>query len=130
MNVVDVWLAHQCITRTADTQADFYNYLDEEMIDNTYNMFIIRHVEGRRRTIVDSDDETVNDDNPLLGRINGDPRRGIALHVNPTEKRRNNRDGTEIRYLLQGECKVFRKKMTHVCLDCADIDAVKNEIWV
>ena len=41
----------------AEIQADFYNYLDEEMIDNTYNRFIIQRTEGRRRTIVDSDDD-------------------------------------------------------------------------
>ena len=29
MNVVDVWLVYQGINRTADTQADLYNYLDE-----------------------------------------------------------------------------------------------------
>ena len=91
---------------------------------------MIWSVEGRRRAIVDSYDKTVDDDNPLFGRINGDPRCGIDLHVKPTNNRRNNRDGTETQYLLQGECKVFWKKKTHVCLDCADIDAVKNEMWV
>ena len=84
---------------------------------------------GRRRTIVDSDDKTVNDENPVFGRINGNTGCGIALHVTPTEKRRKKRDGAETQYLLQGECKVCRKKMTHVCSDCADIDAVKNEMW-
>ena len=97
MNVADVWLAYQGITRTAETQADFYNYLAEEMIDNTYDRFMIRSAEGRRRTIVDSDDETIFDDNPLFGRINGAPRCGIALHVTPTKKRRKKRIGPETR---------------------------------
>ena len=39
-------------------------------------------------------------------------------------------DGTETQYLLRGECKVCRKKTTRVCSDCADTDAVKNEMWV
>ena len=52
MNGVDVWLAYQGITRTAEIQADFYNYLAEEMI---------QRVKGRRRTIVESDDDYVND---------------------------------------------------------------------
>ena len=91
---------------------------------------MIRREEGRRRTIVDSDDETFDDKTPLFGRINGAPRCVIALYVTPTKKRRNKRDGTETQYLLQGECKVCRKKMTHVCSDFAYIDAVKNEMWV
>ena len=86
----------------AEIQADFYNYLDEEMIDNTYNRFIIQRTEGRRRTIVDSDDDCSDDDNPLFGRINGAPRCGISLHITPNKKIRNKRDSTETQYLLQG----------------------------
>ena len=96
------------------------------MIDNTYDRFMMGSAEGRRRTIVDSDEETFDDKNPLFGRINGAPRFGIALHVTPTKKRRKKRDGTETQYLLQGECKVFQKKTTYACLDFADTDAVKN----
>ena len=71
MNVVNAWLAYQCITRTADIQYYFHNYLDEEMIDTIYNRFMIRCAEGRRRKIVDSDEKYVDDKNPLFGRING-----------------------------------------------------------
>ena len=110
-------------------QADFHNYLAEEMIDNTYDRLMIQHEKRRRRTIVDSADY-VDDKNPLFGRINGAPRCGIALHVTPTKKSRKKRDGAETQYLLQGECKVFQKKTTHVCSDCADTDEVRNEIWV
>ena len=56
---------------------------------------MIRSAEGRRRIIVDSDDETCDEENPLFVRINGAPICGVALHVNPTKKRRNTRDGTE-----------------------------------
>ena len=73
------------------------------MIDNTYDRFMMRRAEGRRRTIVVSEDDYVDNDNPLFGRINGAPRCGIALHVTPTTKRRKKRDGTETQYLLQGE---------------------------
>ena len=71
MIMVNVWLAYQGITRTADTQAYFYNYLARYIIYNTYNRFMIWNAEGRRRTIVDSDDEAVYENNPLFGRING-----------------------------------------------------------
>ena len=107
MNVVDVWLAYQVITGTTDTQADLYNYIAEEIIDNTYDRFMMWSSEGRRRNIVYSDDETFDDDNPLFGRINGAPRCGIVLHVTPTKKRRKKRDGIETQYLIQDECKFF-----------------------
>ena len=130
MNVLDVCLAYQCITRTADIQADFYNYLAEEMIDNTYDRFMMRRAEGRRRTIVDSDDDYVDNDNPLFGRINGATICVISIHVTSTKKSRKNRDGKDTQYLLQAKCKVFRNNMTHVRSDCADTYAVKNEMWV
>ena len=57
MNVVCVWLAYHVITSTAEIQAGFYNYLDEDMMDNIYVRFMIRRAEGRRKTIVDSYDD-------------------------------------------------------------------------
>ena len=94
MNLVYVWLEYQGITGTAETQNNFHNYLDEEIIDNTYDRFMMQSEEGRRRNIVDSDDETFDYDNPLFGRINYAPRCVIALHVTPTKKRRKKMDGT------------------------------------
>ena len=90
----------------------------------------MRSAEGRRRKISDSDDGTLVDNNPLFGRTNGAPRCGIALHVAPTKKERKKRGRIETQYLLKGECKVCWKNTTHVCSDCADRDAVKNEMWV
>ena len=94
MNVVDVWLAYQRITRKDEIQADFYNYLDEDMVYNTQDRFMIWSAEYRRRTIVDSDDYYIDEENPLFGRINGAPRCGISLHVITTKKRRKNNYGT------------------------------------
>ena len=94
MNVVDVWLAYQGITKMEDIQDDLYNYMAEEMIDNTYNRFMIRRAEGMRRTIVDSDGDYVDDKKPLFGRINGVSRCGISLHVTPTKKMSKKRYGT------------------------------------
>ena len=67
-----------------NTQANLYNYLSEEIIYNTFGRFMTRSAEGRRRTIVDSDDKIFDDDHPLFGRINGAPRCGISLHVTPS----------------------------------------------
>ena len=100
------------------------------MTNNTYDRFMMRSAEGRRRNIVDSDEKTFDDDNLMFGRINGVPRCGISLHVTPTKKRRKKRYGTGTKYLLKGECKVFRNKTTHVYLDCADTNVVINEMLV
>ena len=87
---------------------------------------MMRSAEGRRSNIVDSDEKTFDDENPLFVPINGSPRCGISLHATPTKKRRKKSYGTDNQYLLQGECKVCRKKITHVCLYCTYTDAVKN----
>ena len=100
------------------------------MIDNTYDSFMIRSAEGGNRTIVDSDEKTFDDDNPMFGRINGAPRCVISLHVTPTKNIRKKSSGAETQYLLQGECKFCWKKTVRVCLDCVYIDSVKNEMWV
>ena len=87
---------------------------------------MMRSAEGRRRNIVDSDDKNFDDDNPLFGQINGDLICKISLHVTPTKNRRRERDGTETQYLIQGKCKVCRKKTRHVRSDFTDTNAVKN----
>ena len=73
------------------------------MIDNTYDRFMVRRAEGRSRTLVDSEDKTVDDDNPLFFWINGSPRCGISLHLTPTNESRKKRGGKETQYLLQGK---------------------------
>ena len=88
--MVNVRLEYQGITRTTEIQDDFFNDLDKYMIDKTYNKLMIQRSEGMRRIIVDSDDDYVDDENPLFGLINCAHRCGIYLHVNTTKKRRNN----------------------------------------
>ena len=73
------------------------------MMENTYNRFMIRRAEGRRKTVVDSDDDYFNEKNSLFGRISGEPRSGIALHITTTKNGSKKRDGIETQYLLQGE---------------------------
>ena len=67
---------------------------------------------GEEEEIVDSDENYVDDENPLFGRINGAPRCLIPLHVTPTKKMRKNMDGTDTQYLFQGKCKLFQKNMS------------------
>ena len=66
--------------------------MDEDIIDNTNDRFMINISEIGRRTIDDSDDDYVDEKNPLFGNIDGATRCGIDLHVTPTKKRRKNRD--------------------------------------
>ena len=87
---------------------------------------MIQSAEGSRRTIVDSNDKTFDDDNQLFVRINGATRCGFSLHDGPTKKRSKKRYGTETQYLLQGECKVCRYPQQRMLSDCVDTDAVKN----
>ena len=65
----------------------------------------MRSAEGRRGTIVDSDNKTFDDENPLFGQINGSLRCGISAHATPTKNKRKKSYGIETQCLLQGECK-------------------------
>ena len=58
-------------------------------MDNTYDRFMIWRAEGMRINIVDSDDETFDDDNPLFGRTNGAPGCGICNSGMPKSVLRN-----------------------------------------
>ena len=71
----------------AVTQDDFYNYLNEEMIDNTYNRLMMQSAKRRRTNLVDSDDKTFDGDSPLFGPKNGAPISEISLHVTPTNRK-------------------------------------------
>ena len=85
------------------------------MIDNTYNRFMIWSAEGRRRKFFDSDDETVDDNNPLFGRINGATICVISIHVTSTKKSRKNRDGKDTQYLLQASARSAGRRR-HMCV--------------
>ena len=85
------------------------------MIDNTYDRFMMRSAEGRRRTILDSDDETFDDDNPLFGCINGATICGISLHAKPTKKRRNKRDGKKLNTCFKASERYYGRRR-HMCV--------------
>ena len=58
------------------------------MIEYTYNRFMIPRAEGRRMTMVESDDDYVDDKNPLFVWIDGASRCVIPLHVTSTNNSR------------------------------------------
>ena len=75
------------------------------MLDSTYNIFMIQSAEGRRRTILNYDDETVNEDKTLFGRINGAPRCVIALYSPPPNNRRKRSDGKENQQFIKASAR-------------------------
>ena len=115
MNVVDVWLSYQGIIETKEPQSDFHNCCVEEMIDNTYDRFMMQSAEGRRRNIVDYDDKTFDDDNILFIQINGAPRCGISLHVTPNKNRREKCMGEKLNTCFKASARSARR-IRHVCV--------------
>ena len=76
---------------------------------------MMRSAEGRKRNIVDSDEKTFDDDNPLFGQINSAPRCGISLHVTPTKKRRKKSDGTETHTCFKASARSSVRRR-HMCV--------------
>jgi hypothetical protein len=131
MCIVDAWYAYsQCTkasTRTNQSanndekQKEFYSFLAEELIDNTYDSV------GR------STRKNGQDAGPRLVTANGLARCGIEAHLSPTKRRRVEK-GVTTNGLYQGKCRVCRKKTVFVCSACkdADADGIKHgkEVWL
>ena len=93
------------------------------MIDITYDRFMIRQKYGRRGTIVDSDNDYVNDKNPLFGRINGATRSVIDLHVKPTKKRRRRGMGQRFNNCFKASARSAGRRR-QMC-----VRSVRTHIW-
>ena len=111
MSVVDSWLVYKKCTDVKETQAEFYAFLAEEMIDNTLDGVTIR---CSARTVATA--------NPVALHVDGTPRCGIAAHLTPTKLKRRKKDGALTPYTLQGNCMVCKKKTTWTCSQCIDDD--------
>ena len=126
MIVVDTWLAYRQCTGTDEEQKDFYTYLSEELIDNTYD-----HVHNRRRRRADDQGSVNTAGSPeLFDRVTGNPRAGTSAHLTPTKRKKTSRDGLETAYALQGRCKVCKKLSTYACSLCMDDDPSAPEVWM
>ena len=105
IGIVDAWFAFQGSiggTMCDIKQWDFYEYLSEELIEDTLDVRT-----GPRRGFT-GEEETA-----------GRPGSGIGPHLTPTKRKRNNPDGTDSRYSLQGRCMECRKHgTTSVCSEC------------
>ena len=118
--LVDTWLAaSQCMdgVEFAETQAEFYTWLAEEMIDNTLDT-------RARRGGGNDDDHDGSPRAPPLGLMrnnDGSPQSGIGVHLTPTKrKRKNQSDGQERNQILQGNCRDpdCKYKSSHACSAC------------
>ena len=114
MMVVDAQLAFNGYTLSEETQKEFYTLLDEGLIDNNYDNSNM----ARQSRINESDgNESAS---PTLAAITGAPRGGIAAHTTPTKLRVIRKDGTITKFLMQGRCKVCKKKNTYLFSQCVN----------
>jgi hypothetical protein len=129
MCIVDAWYAYSQCTKTRganaasidEKQKDFYSYLAEELIDNTYDSV------GRRNR------ENTPERAPRLVTVNGLARCGVEAHLSPTKRRRVEK-GVTTKGLYQGKCRICKKKTVFVCSACKDAneDGILHgkEVWL
>jgi hypothetical protein len=112
MIVVDTYLVYSQLKDHAECEKDFYGYLAEELIDNSWGV-------ARRPRLVPAVASP-----ELIGR-DGLPRSGgHEPHITPTKRRRRNKPNQ----LHQGKCRICSKKATDVCSKCRNED--ENEVWI
>lgn len=123
MIVVDTWLAYSQCTGTKENQKDFYTFLSEELIDNTFD-----HVHTRGRRVTEQDASVSSPE--LFDRTTGNPRAGTSAHLTPTKRKKTSRDGQLLPHSLQGRCKVCKRLTTYACSLCSDRNPSSSEVWM
>ena len=99
--VVDAFFVYTALVCN-ESEKDFWNYLAEELIDNSYDVVNPRR---RQRNSVES---------PELLHANGTPRAGVSHHLSPT-KTKQRRKPT---FSAQRQCKICKMKTTTTCSSC------------
>ena len=115
--IVDTWLVYKGFFHdAAEPEKDFYDRLAEELIDNAYDSPVTRR-RGRSMYSTPS---------PLASAFHqdGSARSGLGIHITPTKRKRKGKN-----YLLQGNCKVCKKKTTNICSSCKEL-APDKETWI
>jgi hypothetical protein len=111
MCIVDAWYAYSQCTQPRgpnpnaaynEKQKEFYSFLSEELIDNSYDS-------GGRRSRGNTPDK-----GPRLVTTDG---RGVEAHLSPTKRRRIEK-GVATNGLFQGQCRVCKKKTVFICSAC------------
>ena len=121
MVIVDTWLAYsQCILQgdEVESQDEFYGYLAEELIDNSYDTTGTR---GRQGCGVGGQSSARGWDSTLVDRRTGMTRCGTDLHLTPTKRRRRSRGVEMPRQAFQRDCRVCKtRKSKFICSTCFD----------
>ena len=118
MCVVDAWKVYEgCATSMNLNQAQFYELLAEELIDNNEDGV---RVQTRTRQVPTGRSPT--------GDV-GPARAGVGVHLTPTKRKRKKKDGGVTSYNLQGSCRICRHKTTHECSRCRDLDPNETGEW-
>lgn len=112
MMIVDTWLVFKGATCSSESQQDFYTYLAEELIDNTYDQ-----VGGASSTRTRSSTTTSPE---IVNKATGAGKSGIYTHLTPTKRKRKTKDGVFTNHSLQGRCRMCGLKTRYVCSTCND----------
>lgn len=118
MIIVDSFLLYSQLIDKHEPEHQFYTFLAEELIDNTYDSMARR---SSRQSNASEEGTPTSATRAIAP--SGRPRAGINIHLTPTKRRRK-----ETKYLLQGRCTICAKKTTHTCSRCAD-DRGKD-VWL
>jgi hypothetical protein len=110
--IVDTWLVYNgCRQQESETQKEFYSFLAEELIDNTYD-----NIHRRARAGVSTTPQNLS----LLAGNNGNSRSGISAHLTPTKRLKRDHEGHVINHRWQARCKTCSMKTTKLCSVCYD----------
>ena len=110
MIVVDTYLVYsQCTMVENEKQADFFEALAEEMIDNEYEA-----VRTRSRSTPHG---CIQKRSPNI----------TSIHYTPTKRRHKSKDGTLTNHAFQGRCVNCTKKSKYICSGCAEENPQKEK---
>ena len=121
--IVHTWFLYKGVLGEGceETQAEFYDLLSEEMIVNSLNDPPSSLKRGQRQPEFGSPRSLV--------RVNGQLASGMEVRLTPTKKRRT-KNGTLTPYLRQNDCRMCKKRTTHICSQCRDESPNETEIYL
>ena len=124
--IVDTWLSHSGIIEVnTEWHNDFYGYLTEELIDNSYD-----ETGGRSRSEVIPSRMLINDlgTSPLIQNdVSG--RCGLSIYLTPTKRKIHDNRGNYSANILQRRCSLCRFKTAWCCNKCKDDVCLRNSIF-
>ncbi|KAG7352288.1 transposase IS4 [Nitzschia inconspicua] len=136
MCIVDAWLVYKGATGTSETQSEFYSWLAEELIDNSYDKDPIWRSTG-----------SVTEASPpqhLFDSRTGAGRSAIQAHLTPTKRKRKVKGVIMQNQFYQSQCVVCASKFkgqkrkgfksSFLCSICndesLDSTAAESKVWL